>query len=209
MLGNHAIRAVEEQDPSLDLGYEIIYDKSLSLEFRNFERQEAESRLVHLRVLIKKDGWALSEVRFEMFDDADLFFFIEATITGDDFEKLKKEDQLLLEFSEFPGEVIRMLEDSMNSSDESSVKFIVEDEDEGSGVLQFDQILEIRSVEIFHIKFERSEPLFIQTQAQFRYSTLAFNVARQKAMCVELNKQMHAKNPVLLKTITGKSPQRH
>ena len=105
MLRNHAIRAVEEQDPSLELGYEIIYDKSLSLEFRNFERQEAESRLVHLRVLVKKEGRVLTEVRFEMFDDADLFFFIEATITGDDFEKLKQEDQLLLEFA-FINEVI-------------------------------------------------------------------------------------------------------
>ena len=205
----YAIRPVETRDPSLEMGYELQFDKELSLEFRNYENQESETKMVRFRILTKPDEKTeeLGYVRFEIIDDADLFFFVEAQFNPDEFEQMKKEDQLLIEFEDFPREVQTMLEDSLKPSSESEVKF-VEDED-GSGVMEFNQLLDLKSVEIFRLKFVPSQPDFVGEQAQYRYSVLAFELARKKALCAEFTRQMQSKNPILLRAInsTGKSPR--
>lgn len=218
----YAIRQVAAEDPSVKRGYEIVYDDSLSLEFRSYEKAESEARLVRIRILTKKgleedqskksdddDKKApFDEVRFEMFDDADLFFFAEASFTLADFEQMKVADQLLINFADFPQEVQTMLvEGSKEGGDEGRVKFI--EEEDGSGVMEFDEILDLKSVEIFRIKFSISDQEFTQEQAQYRYSRLAFEVARKKALVAEFHRQMQLKNPILLKAISGgKSPRR-
>ena len=218
----YAIRQVAAKDPSVELGYEIVFDDSLSLEFRNYEKAVSEPRLVRIRILTKKwpadhekardaadENAPFDEVRFEMFDDADLFFFAEASFTIDDFKQMKVADQLLISFAEFPQEVQTMLvEGSKESGDEGRVKFI--EEEDGSGVMEFDEILELKSVEIFRIKFQLSDQEFAQQQAQYRYSVLAFEVARKKALVTEFHRQMQLKNPILLKAISthGKSPRK-
>jgi hypothetical protein len=193
---------IDVADPSVELGFVPQFDEEVDLECRNLQLQESEQRRVHFRILTRNGPLGrLGEVRFEIFDDNDLFFFVEAVLNAEDFEELKNTEELLISFDEFPNEVQTMLKESLVQSSESQVTFI-EGED-GDGRLEFTQLLQLKAVEIFRLKFEASQPELVQKHVQYRYNKLAAQCAEKKLMVSEFNKQMQSRNPILLRAING------
>jgi hypothetical protein len=72
---------------------------------------------------------------------------------------------------------------------------------DGSHRLEFNQVLELRAVEIFTLQFLTADDEFVNQQAQYRYEKIAYELALQKAMLAEFKKYMHSRNPVLMRSI--------
>ena len=145
-----------DNDETETIFYEIFYDNEISLEFRNSENQETLDRVIRLRVMTYKEDTILKQIKFEILDDSDLYYFVESIINEEKFEQLKKENQLNIDFDSFPNEVRFMLDDSQTTGGETKIIFI--EENDGSGVMQFSQALELKSVEVLKINFEMVDP---------------------------------------------------
>ncbi|OHT06542.1 hypothetical protein TRFO_25432 [Tritrichomonas foetus] len=188
--------------------YDLFFEKEINLEFRNFENNESLSRVVRIRIMTYRDDMVLKQIRLEILDDSDLYFFVESIFDEEKFEQMKNDAQLLIDFDSFPEEIRDLIEDSQINDSESQIVFI--EENDGSGVMEFLQILELKSVEVFKINFVPSDPEFIQLQVQYRFNQLYGQLAKNKAILHEFNKQLQSKNPILLKSINtpSKSPRR-
>jgi hypothetical protein len=199
-------------DPSVGPGDEVVYHEEFSLEYR-IESLDSESSgsFIHFRIITRHsaDRSGLEQVKFEIFNDTDLYFFIESVFDAPKFEQLKASGDLLVEFEDFPHEVTKLLHDSqMSNSDVNATLYEAQD---GSRRLEFNQLLELRAVEIFKLQFDQASPEFVDNQAQYRYEKLAYELALKKRMLAGFKKYMSSRNPVLMKAIDGKgskSPRR-
>lgn len=183
--------------------YEVFYDKEISLQFRNSENQETLDRVVRLRIMTYKEDTILKQMKFEILDDSDLYYFVESILDEEKFQLLKKEFQLNIDFDSFPDETRFMLDDSQTTGGETQVVFI--EENDGSGIMQFSQALDLKSVEVLKLKFELVDSEFVQKQVQYRFDQMRAFLDKNKAILTEFNKQMHSKSPILLKSINNPS----
>lgn len=196
-------------DPSLrNTGYEMLYCKSINLEFRVYsetsESNESGTKAVWVRIFTKKgDNNKISEVRFEVMDDADLYFFYESVFDENTFNEMKDEDQLLINFSEFSNNVTELLNESESSDSQTQITFV--QENNNTMTMEFLQILELKAVEIFKIKFIPSNPEFVQDQVQFRYNKIKELLKYKKEFLTEFDRQVQSKNPILARSL--KSPR--
>ena len=185
------------------LFYEVFYDKEISLQYRNSENQESLDRVVRLRVMTYKEDTILQQMKFEILDDSDLYYFVESIINEEKFRQLKKEYQLNIDFESFPDEVRFMLDDCQTTDGETQVIFV--EENDGSGAMLFSQALDLKSVEVLKLKFDLVDPEFVQKQVQYRFDQMRAFLDKNKAILAEFNKQMHSKSPILLKSINNPS----
>lgn len=187
--------------------YNVFYVTELNLEFRNSENQESLDRVVRLRILVCTDDTIMKQIKIEILDDSDLYFFVEAVFNEEQFNKMKKEDQLLIDFESFPEEIKNFFNECQSTDAETQIAYI--EENDGSGILEFSQFIELKSVEVLIIHFVLSDPEFIQRQVQFRFNQMSNLLARNNAILEEFNHQMQTKNPILLKSLhSTKSPKR-
>jgi hypothetical protein len=207
-----ALPVVAATDPSVGAGDEVFYSEEFSLEYRiESDDSASASSFVQFRIITHRspdpEQPRLEQVRFEIFNDSDLYFFIESVFDAERFEQLKATGDLLVGFEEFPREVEKLLRDSQSGS--SDVAVALYEAQDGSRRLEFNQLLELRAVEIFKLQFAPASTEFVEQQAQYRYETLAWKLAVKKAMLAEFKRYMHSRNPVLMKAIDGrpKSPK--
>ncbi|KAK8890415.1 hypothetical protein M9Y10_035191 [Tritrichomonas musculus] len=192
-----------DNDEAETLFYEIFYDNEISLDFRNSENHETLDRVVRLRVMTYKEDTILKQMKFEILDDSDLYYFVESILNEEKFDQLKKENQLNIDFDSFPDEIRFMLDDSQTTGGETKVIFI--EENDGSGIMQFSQALDLKSVEVLKLNFDLVDPEFIQKQVQYRFDQMRAFLDKNKAILAEFNRQMQSKSPILLKSINNPS----
>jgi hypothetical protein len=147
-------------------------------------------------------------VRFEILDDSDISYFVEATFDAEKFQATKNVTGLLVEFEHFATEVQTLLHESLKSRSEITATFW--EEDDGSGTLEFHQLLDLKAVEILKIVFQPSSRDFVAQQVQHRYEKLRFELNRRKLMLKKFKQEMQLRNPILYKHIDPrqKSPPR-
>ncbi|OHT05379.1 hypothetical protein TRFO_05966 [Tritrichomonas foetus] len=190
-------------------GFSCIFNNELNLEFRNFQTQESISKVVNLRLLVKF-GNDLEQVRFEVSDDSDLYYYFESIFDRDQFNQMKEQDQLTIDFEDFPIEVMNLLQDCQNNDSETQVTFVEENDPSDPSkiyaTMEFLQILELKAVEIFRIRFTPSDPEFVQDQVQYRFDQITQKLAYKKAYLKEFDNQFKTKNPILYRTV-AKGPR--
>lgn len=189
-------------DPSISFGYEITYDKELSLEFRNPQNEESENKFVRVRVLVSKENKVLKEVKLEVMDDGKLFFLVESVFTEETFKTMSEEHELRISFDGFPVEIANMLDQSLSTNEESYTVTFVENND-NTFTMNFLQMTEFKAVEIFSLNFVPSNDDLIQLHAQYRYTQMFNQLQLKKKMLQEFKSQMESKNPTLLKTMNS------
>jgi hypothetical protein len=189
-------------DPSFNIAPQVFFDQELGLEFRNPDVQVAETRMVRLRMLMRRDGSGnLEALRFEIFDDSDLYYFLEATVTPQDFAQMKEEDQLLIGFEDLAGEMKSILLDSLSPNSKKQVIFM--ENQDGGGSLEFAEMLELKAVDFFKVWFSPSPPDFVQKQAQYRYNRYACDLSSRKFMIHQFAKYLESRNPILFRALAA------
>jgi hypothetical protein len=141
-------------------------------------------------------------VKFEILDDADVYLVLSATYDAAKFEALKSETNLLVDFSGFPGEVQLLLKDSLKPMSEITV--VLWRDDDGSGVLEFNQLLGLKAVEIFKIHIPVAGADLVSQQIQYRYDRLRFELVRRRRMLEKLRQELLLRNPIRYRQITSR-----
>jgi hypothetical protein len=176
----------------------IKFDEEFTLEFRGQDVDSA-MRFIRFRILTHHEEEHLTSVRFEIQDDADLYYFVESAFNEREFRRLKQANELLVDFPDFPDAVEKLLKDSLKTQSEITVIFY--EEGNGTGTLEFNQLLDLRAVEIFKIRFTEAPPEFIAKQVQHRYEKLNFEFRQRKLMLAKFKQEMQSRNPILYRAI--------
>lgn len=187
----------EIRDPSLCDGAEIAFDNEIPLTIR--VDKEEEVKIVRFKiVVVKNKDDELTQVNIEIMCDSDLFLFFESKFTEDVFEKVKKDQELTIEFQEFAQMVIESLTQNAVSPDKFVLLF-TESESGDKGVLEFKQTLKFKAVQIFALEFTPVSNEYLKEQIQYRFN---FAKAALKSARTDLNdlySMLKIKNPNVLK----------
>jgi hypothetical protein len=159
-------------DPSLAEGEKIIFEKEIRLLTHASEEEESIA-VVQFRTLVQDDAGTPAQVRFEIFTDADLFFFFESAYAPEDFASMGRDD---LSFNSFPGVVIELLNRSLSEPSDVFVTFTrITD---GRAVLKFEQPVKFRSkrTELLVLEFGSVSDDLLRQQIQYRYNAAVANL---------------------------------
>jgi hypothetical protein len=194
-------------DPSLiGGGKQLVFGKELQLEFRRYRDEsegDSETRLVWVRIITEE-----ALVRFEIMDDARLYFLVESLIDPDKFEQLAQDNELSIDFGGLAKEVENLLTEGATQGSQIQVTFF--EESDGTGTLIITQSLALKSVEILKLSFQAADPERVQAHVQHRFQALGLQLYEKKLRLLEFNKILRATNPLLLRAISSptKSPPR-
>ena len=148
----------DSMDPTTLEGYSIRFNKEIRVIFNN------EEITVRFRIFERGDNESLEEVRIEMLIDSNVGLFLVSTVTAKDFDKIKAENRLRVDFFDFTKSVIDLLERSVKHRDETFIHF--EQNEDFSGDLTFSQKLKLRKVKVFGLHFEMESEDFMRKQIQ-------------------------------------------
>ncbi|OHT07322.1 hypothetical protein TRFO_24592 [Tritrichomonas foetus] len=186
-------------DPTILEGYNIKFNREVKVTFLLENGEEDEVYIVRFRIFEKSQNSDLDEVRLEMAIDNNIGLFLECNVSASDFEKLKTENRLRVEFKDFSRSVQELLERSVKKSQECFITF-KQGEDFG-GELTFLQKLKLRKVNVFALHFSLSNEDFVRKQVQYRFNKIKLDLRLKDD---EINTQIQRiseKNPSLAKSL--------
>jgi hypothetical protein len=194
------------KDPSLTGDAKLVFGKELQLEFRRYRDEsegDSETRLVWVRIITET-----GLVRFEIMDDARLYFLVESVIDPDKFEQLHEENELSIDFGGLAAEVENLLTEGANQGSQIQVTFF--EENDGTGTLVITQSLALKSVEILKLAFQAADEERVQAHVQHRFQALGLQLYEKKLQLLEFDRVLRSRNPTLLRVISSptKSPPR-
>ena len=194
---------IEDLDPSLSDGYRILYDREVPVEIRSIaspgDRTSTgvlESIKVKMLELPGADNSPLS-IRIELSSEADLFFAFLHIIDEDIYSDVQKDQKLVVEFSDYPNVLIRMLNACIREPHVHLAIFTMVGSGH-EGTLEFIQNMEYKFIELMSCACVRSPEDQVQQQITYRYNAVKQKLAVMQARLYELNNLVKTKNPSLL-----------
>ena len=106
-----------DNESELNEQYVPIYATHITLKFKSEEMgNQKVPRDVVFKIFVLQDNDILTSVRFQLSDDRELDFLYEADYDADRFNEIKEEQNLEIEFDDFPN-VIRQLITTIKNQD--------------------------------------------------------------------------------------------
>ncbi|KAK3784496.1 hypothetical protein RRG08_004679 [Elysia crispata] len=114
---------------------EDIFCKKILLLCKTSEREERKVFVqLHIQLQSNKHD-SKKELVVKLTDDLDLFFLYTLRLAEDDFQSLKMQQGLLVDFTSFPQKFVDLLEMCLKESNKDNPKFIIEFVSGGSSLL--------------------------------------------------------------------------
>lgn len=191
--------SVPLQDPSLADGGEVVFDKEIPLNIRESDDPNAEeTRIVRFKiVLIKDEDDGPREVNIEIFCDNDMFMFYSSKYTPDQFDQVKNNQGLTIEFAQFADMVIESLVQNVEKPEEYQMCFT--ETSETAGLLEFQQKLKFKSVQIFALEFEAVSDEYLKEQIQYRFDVARQGLKEARQELGSVYSMLKIKNPNVIK----------
>ncbi|KAK8891212.1 hypothetical protein M9Y10_028418 [Tritrichomonas musculus] len=213
----------ESATQDLNEGYVPIYATHIMLKFKSeqFDGQKILKDVV-FKIFVLQDNDVLTSVRFQLSDDQELDFLYEADYDSERFEQIKQEQNLEIEFEDFPN-VIRQLITTINNQgtdelEEGDYKLSFKDHDtsgedqENNSVDQneeeeeelkvryfiISQKIEICVVEIFKLVFVECAGEKVQRISQSRYDEISAQLKLVDTELKDIKKRLQRQAPKLL-----------
>jgi hypothetical protein len=137
-----------------------------------------------------------SSIRLELSSESDLFFHYNHMIDEHDFQIIQEQQKLVVEYSEYPNVLIRMLNACIREPHTHLAIFIIRGDEEAR--LDFIQNMEYKFVELVSCVCHRSSEEMIQKQITYRYNAMKQKLAVMQSRLHEINNLVKMKNPSLL-----------
>jgi hypothetical protein len=123
---------------------------------------------IKVKMLLDGQDDAPSAIRLEMSSENDLFFHFSHSISAQDFHLVQEQQKLVVDYSEYPNVLIRMLNACIREPHQHLAIFVIKDQEEAR--LDFIQNMEYKFVELVSCNCQRSSEEVIQKQITFRYN---------------------------------------
>ncbi|KAK8890528.1 hypothetical protein M9Y10_035305 [Tritrichomonas musculus] len=193
-------------DPTIQMDYKLVFNKEIFVNFITDQDKKENEEIVRFRIFIKGQPFQPDEVRLEMTMDTNVCLYLECTVNSNEFNKIKQENNLRVEFSSFVPSIVDLLERSVKKSeDPKSEQYLVQfkqGQDYG-GTLIFLQKLKLRIVKVFTLNFNVSPQDFIRNQVQYRFNKIKYEYTLKETEINEHFRRISDKNPSLAKQITN------
>ncbi|KAL4456294.1 hypothetical protein ABPG74_014255 [Tetrahymena malaccensis] len=202
------MNSLEDIDPSLQDGFQIVYDREVPLELRtiinNQQSQEVGSlESIKVKILIRPSqnqhhDAELSDqtIKIEFTSETDLFFFYIAIINYESFKQIKEENKLKMEYNQFLQQLIKLF----NQCYKEPHNFfgIFEMEEEGRANLKLIENMEYKFLEILSLDFVACDEDLVKQNVIYRYNILKAKMLFVQSRLEDISNLIKLKNPSLL-----------
>ena len=135
-------------------------------------------------------------IRLELASESDLFFHYIHVIDRHGYRHVQEQQKLMIEFSEYPNVLIRMLNSCIREPHTHLAVFMMHGETDAR--LDFIQNMEYEFVELVSCICERSPEDMIQRQISYRYNLMKQKLNSVQSRLHEIHNLVKIKNPSLL-----------
>jgi hypothetical protein len=193
--------AIEEMDPSLADGHRIVYDREVPFELRIQDagtgpQEVGTLEAIKIKVMVLGEDNNPQHVKVELTSENDLFFHYIHAVDENSFRLMQESQKLMIEFSEYPTILIRMLNSCIKEPHSFLAVFIMSRD--GQARLEFIQNIEYKFIELLSCEFVASSEEMIRQQITFRYNAVKSKLALMQARLQDINNLVKVKNPSLL-----------
>lgn len=199
-LNTFDFNSISEMDPSIADGYRVIYDREVPFELRLVDDSSAQQvgtlEAVKAKVLVLGDEHSLQSIRVELSSEADLFFHYMHVIDESGFISVQEQQKLMVEFSDYPNVLVRMLNNCIKEPQSHLAVFVMKQDVDGR--LDFIQNMEYKFVELMSCHFIRSPEDIVQHQITYRYNAIKCKCQAMTRRLDDINNLVKLKNPSLL-----------
>lgn len=203
------LSSIESKDPSLTDGFKVIYNKEvpidIKLESKEGPKDLASYEFIRFKLLsdsINKETPPKC-VKLELTNENDLLFHYTNIVDEQTFLKMKKQQNLTIEFPEYCDLIQKICENCINLPDTYISVFLIQRE--GISKLQFVKGSEFKFLELLILEFKRSSDEIIQKQMVYRFSLLKSKLDYNKK-CIQTTGDVILKtNPDVLQPILDES----
>lgn len=201
LLNSFDFSAIEEADPSLAEGHRVIYERDVSFELRTQDLEEAARELgalelLRVKLLMLGEDTCPSQIKIELTSENDLFFHYIHCLDELEFRRLQDTQQLMIDYSEYPTVLIRMLNSCIKEPATFLAAFTTHQDSHAQ--LSLIQNLEHKCIELIHIEFTASPEPIIRQHITYRYSATKNRLSLLLGKLHDLNAVIATKNPMLL-----------
>jgi hypothetical protein len=181
-------------DPSLAEGEKIIFEKEIRM-LTHVSEEEDVTECVQFRTLVQEEDDSFLQVRFEIFTDADLFFFFESAYAPEDFATMGHDS---MSFTTFPNHVIELLERSI--ADPNDIHLTFTRVTNGRALFKFEQPVKFRSkrIELLVLEFGTLSDELLRQQIQYRFRSAIANLKVATTQLGDLYALLKVKSPGVL-----------
>jgi len=144
-------------------------------------------------------------VKLELTSENDLFFHYTHVIDEAGFKEMHEVQKLMIEFGDYPGVLIKMLNSCVKEPHSFMAVFLMQKD--GKSKLDFIQNIEYKFIELLSCDFTSSAEEIVRQHITYRYNAVKSKVALMQARLQDINSLVKVKNPSLLLQLQ-KSPMR-
>ena len=201
---------MDEQDPSQADGFHVFYDREVPFELRSMAASEMPQNVgaleaIRVKILVKGDAHAPDDMRVELTSESNLFFHYSHRLDTSNFHELQEGQKLMVEFSEYPTVLLKMLNSCIKEPHTHLAVFVMQNN--GEARLDFIQNMEYKFVELLSCKFAASAEGVVREQISFRYNSIKSRLALMQARLADVNALVKIKNPSLLLQLQRTPPR--
>ena len=201
---------IDDMDPSLAGGHRAIYEREVPFELRVQQAADTPQEVgtleaVKVKILLLGDQASPAAIRVELTSENDLFFNYTHTLDPEGFRQVQEAQKLMVEFSEYPSVLTRMLDTCIREPHSHLAVFVMQRG--GKGHLDFIQNMEYKFVELLSCSFSASDDETVRQSIAFRYNAVKSRLALMQARLQDINALVKIKNPSLLLQLQRAPPR--
>ena len=201
ILNSFDFSAIEEMDPSLSEGHHVTYDREVPFELRiqdigSGPQEVGTLEAIKTKVLVLGEDSNPRHVKVELTSENDLFFHYIHTLDETSFRRMQESQKLMIEFSELPTILVRMLNACIKEPHSFLAVFIMHRD--GRARLDFIQNIEYKFIELLSLDFVASSEEMVRQQITYRYNSVKSKLAILQARLQDISALVKVKNPSLL-----------
>ena len=193
--------AIEEMDPSLAEGHHVLFDREVPFELRiqdsgSGPQEVGTLEAIKAKLLVLGEDSNPRQIKLELTSENDLFFHYLHNIDESGFRSLQESQKLMIEFSELPTILLRMLNACIKEPHSFLAVFIMHRD--GRARLDFIQNIEYKFIELLSLDFVATSEEMVRQQIAFRFNSTKSKLAILQARLQEISALVKVKNPSLL-----------
>ena len=201
---------IDDLDPSLQDGHKLIYDRDVPFELRIQGENEAPQEVgtleaIRVKILQLSEDKTVSSLKIEITSESDLFFHYVHNVDDSGFKMMQQNQKLMIEFNDYPGVLIKMLNSCIKEPNCFLAVFIMKND--GTGRLDFIQNMEYKFIELLSVNFNATTEENVRQHITYRYNALKSKLAIMQGRLQDINNLVKLKFPSLLLQIQKTSQQ--
>lgn len=201
MLEAFDFTAIEEMDPSLADGHQVVYDREVPLELRVQDSETGPQEVgtlesIKCKILALGDDHHPHHCKIELSTESDLFFHYTHSVDERGFRSMQEQQRLMIDFSDYVSMVIKMLNNCIKEPQCFLAVFVMQQD--GNARLDFIQNMEYKFVELLTCDFIASTEDVVRQHITYRYNSVKSKLTLMQNRLQDINALVKVKCPALL-----------